>query len=101
LLAVGREEAFTRLVRKVRPGFRIDFRERVGDDLMAWLFSLADVFISTSGFEGGNSPSLEVMACSIPVVVYRALWNEDFIINQGNTKNALMSRGTDEFLGIL
>jgi len=99
LLAVGKEKAFTELARKVKPGFRVDFRGWVDDDLMAELFSSADVFISTSRFEGGNSPPLEAMACGTPVVCYKAPWNENFIVNQVEKKNALVAGNVAEFAG--
>ncbi len=96
LLAVGREKALVELTKIVKPEFKIDSPGWANDDRMARLFSLADVFISTSKFEGGNSPPLEAMACGTPVVVYKAPWNEDFIANK---ENALVAGDINEFAG--
>ncbi|MFC1915834.1 glycosyltransferase family 4 protein [Chloroflexota bacterium] len=97
LLAVGKKEALVELAKIVKPEFKIDFPGWANDDLMARLFSLADVFISTSKFEGGNSPPLEAMACGTPVVTYKAPWNENFIVNKVNKRNALVASDINEF----
>lgn len=97
LLAVGSEKALIELAKIVKPEFKIDFPGWVNDDRMARLFSSADVFISTSKFEGGNSPPLEAMACGTPVVAYKAPWNDNFIVDKVDKRNSLVASDINEF----
>ena len=48
------------------------FIEEVDDEFLANLYGSADVFVSTSKYEGFGLPLLEAMACGLPAVVSNA-----------------------------
>lgn len=53
----------------LQPGKDVVFLDSVSDELLADAYRVADVFISTSLYEGFGLPALEAMAIGTPVVV--------------------------------
>lgn len=70
-LAGGRE-ALLKVLDALRLRDAVRFLSNVGDDQLKFLYSIADVFVFPSTFEGFGIPPLEAMACGCPVICSNA-----------------------------
>ena len=66
-LAAGREQ-FLQALDRLRVRDAVRFIGNVGDEELRFFYSVADVFVFPSTFEGFGIPPLEAMACGCPVV---------------------------------
>ncbi|MEJ2772068.1 glycosyltransferase [Stygiolobus sp. CP8521M] len=57
----------------------------ISDEMLAKLYSLADVFLYTSYAESFGLPPLEAMACGTPVVMSDNKGSRDYAISNFNT----------------
>ncbi len=84
LIAVGNKQIFETLIKDNDIKFNYRLYENPEDELMAGLYSSADVFAFPSHKEGFGLPPLEAMACGTPVVTTDCLGVRDFVINMKN-----------------
>lgn len=86
LLAVSsKARIFNKVLSETPPSFDYTFYERPSDDLLAGLYSSADVFAFSSHVEGFGLPPLEAMACGCPVVTTDCLGVRDFVVDGDNS----------------
>jgi glycosyltransferase involved in cell wall biosynthesis len=67
-ILVSEGNAVEQFLEKVKPEFTYTVFKDVNDEMIAKLYSSADVFIFTSYKESFGLPPLEAMACGVPVV---------------------------------
>ncbi len=84
LLCVGNKDAFERLINSTPAHFRFEIVNAPNDDELARLYSLSDVFVSASWYEGFGLPQLEAMACGTPVVTTDSGGVRDYAVNGYN-----------------
>jgi len=83
-IVVGYRSIVNKLFRKVKPRFTYSIFEGIDDDMLAKLYSSADVFLFTSYAEGFGLPPLEAMACGTPVVTTDCKGNRDYVKDSYN-----------------
>jgi len=84
LLGVGNKDAFERLIGSIPIHFKFEIVNAPDDDELAELYSLSDVFVSASWYEGFGAPQLEAMACGTPVVTTDSGGVRDYAVNGRN-----------------
>jgi glycosyltransferase involved in cell wall biosynthesis len=77
-LAVGSKEILQKL-KTEEFNFNYQFFEEPNDDLLAKIYSSADIFAFPSHIEGFGLPPLEAMACGCPVVTTDCLGTRDYV----------------------
>jgi len=78
-IIVGRRSTIKKLFQRVKPEFTYSIFENVSDDMLAKLYSSADVFLFTSYAEGFGLLPLEAMACGTPAVTTDCKGNRDYV----------------------
>ncbi len=84
LILVSKKDTYEKLVRENDFKFEHKFFESPSDDVLAELYSSADIFVFPSHIEGYGLPPLEAMACKTPVVTADCLGVRDFVVDGEN-----------------
>jgi glycosyltransferase involved in cell wall biosynthesis len=84
-IIVGKQPIVYKIFKQIKPSFTYDLFENVNDDMLAKLYSSADVFLFTSYAESFGLPPLEAMACSTAVVTTDCMGNRDYAVDNVNS----------------